>query len=176
VAQDSLSYWLSDTTESGRHWRSILLFGSNTATYKFALDGALLEVARSGNDQITLADLAVPFADKMCRHIELETRQATNPRSAFLNACRAYNSESIDRDELLGVTMNQGFRYVLDAFHRVVGDNVDPFYRIEGSGSTRKVILSGDLLAMDSRLTSLLDQELEARWRLVESVWTMGVP
>jgi len=118
----------------------------------------------------------VPFTDKMCRHIELETRQSTNPSSAFLNACRAYNSESIDRDELLGVTMNHGFRYVLDAFHRVVGDNVDPFYRIEGSGSTRKIILSGDLLAMDSRLTSLLDQELEARWRLVESAWTTGVP
>ena len=175
MAQDSLSYWLTDTTESGRRWRSILLFGSNTATYKFALGGALLEVARSGNDQITLADLAVPFTDKMCRHIELETREATNPSSAFLNACRAYNSNSIEHDELIAVTMSQGFRYVLDAFHRVVGVSVEPFYGIEGTGDRRKIILTTDLLSMDVRLTDLLDQELEARWRLVESAWTTGV-
>ena len=175
MAQDSLSYWLTDTTESGRRWRSILLFGSNTATYKFALGGALLDAARSGNDEIKLPDLAVLFADKMCRHIELEARQATNPSSAFLNACRAYNSNSIEHDELIAVTMSQGFRYVLDAFHRVVGVSVEPFYGIEGTGDRRTIMLSTDFLTMDVRLTDLLDQELEARWRLVESAWTTGV-
>ena len=111
----------------GRRWRAVLLFGSNTASYKFALGGALLELARSGQDEIKLEDLAVPFASRVCDHLKTEDRQAVNPGSTFLNACRDYNNESIELDELVSAVMNQGFRYVFDAFHRVDHEDVAHF-------------------------------------------------
>jgi 5-methylcytosine-specific restriction endonuclease McrA len=175
MLDNSLAYWLTDTSPSGRSWRSILLFGSNTATYKFALGSALLDVSSSGDDDLRLADLAIPFAEQMCRHIQLEDRQATNPNSAFLNACRDFNSGRMGQDQLVGITLNQGFRYVLDAFHRVKGSDVPRFFSIEGSGDARRVHLASEFLSMGSGLTDLLGKELEARWRLVESAWATGV-
>jgi hypothetical protein len=170
------SSWLADTTDLGRRWRAILLFGSNTASYKFALGGALLELARSGQDDIKLEDLAVPFASRVCEHLKTEDRQALNPDSTFLNACRDYNNESIELDELVSAVLNQGFRYVFDAFHRVDGEDVAPFFSLEGPGSNKKLILSPDLPREAPDHIDLLDRELESRWKLVEAAWAARVP
>ena len=51
------------------YWRAIILFGANTASYKFALAHALYDVADVNNDLITLDDLALPFASHICRPI-----------------------------------------------------------------------------------------------------------
>ncbi len=160
----------------GRRWRAVLLFGSNTASYKFALGGALLELARSGQDEIKLEDLAVPFAYRVCEHLKTEDRQALNPDSTFLNACRDYNNESIELDELVSAVLNQGFRYVFDAFHRVDGEDVAPFFSLEGPGSNKKLILSPDLPREAPDRIDLLDGELESRWKLVEAAWAARVP
>jgi 5-methylcytosine-specific restriction endonuclease McrA len=170
------SSWLADTTDLGRRWRAVLLFGSNTASYKFALGGALLELARSGQDEIKLEDLAVPFASRVCDHLKTEDRQAVNPGSTFLNACRDYNNESIELDELVSAVMNQGFRYVFDAFHRVDHEDVAPFFSLEGPGSNKKLILSPDLPGEAPDRIDLLDRELESRWKLVEAAWAARVP
>ena len=171
-----LSYWLSDTKATGRLWRSILLFGSNTAAYKFALGGALLEVASTGSESITVQDLAVLFAKRICDHLKVEDRQAINPSSSFLAACRQYNAEEIDQDALIGSTISQGFRYVFDAFHQVAGDDVPQrFFTVEGSGGNRVIHPTEQLLGIDNSAADVLEGEVEARWRLVEVAWSMGV-
>jgi len=43
------------------YWRSIILFGRNVASYKFALGKSRLELSPKGKEIITLDDLAVPF-------------------------------------------------------------------------------------------------------------------
>ena len=176
MPQHPLSHWLSDTNATGRLWRSILLFGSNTAAYKFALGGALLEVASAGTESVTVQDLAVPFAKRICDHLKVEDRQAINPSSSFLAACRQYNAEEIDQDALIGSTISQGFRYVFDAFHQVAGDDVPQrFFTVEGSGSSRVIHPTEQLLGINTSAASVLDGEVEARWRLVETAWAMGV-
>lgn len=42
------------------YWRSIILFGRNVASYKFALAKSLLELAPTGKSEITLEELAMP--------------------------------------------------------------------------------------------------------------------
>jgi len=43
------------------YWRSVILFGRNVASYKFALAKSLLEIAPTGKTEITLEELADPF-------------------------------------------------------------------------------------------------------------------
>ncbi len=51
------------------YYRGIILFGDNTATYKFALGKSLLELATNPNDLITLEDLAEPFSTHLVNHL-----------------------------------------------------------------------------------------------------------
>jgi 5-methylcytosine-specific restriction endonuclease McrA len=176
MAYHPLSYWLSDTNDTGRLWRSILLFGSNTASYKFALGGALLEVATAGSESIRVQDLAVPFAKRICDHLKIEDRQAINPSSSFLAACRQYNSGEIDLDTLVSSTISKGFRYVFDAFHQVAGEDVPQrFFILEGSGGNRVIHPTEQLLGINRSTSAVLEGEVEARWRLVETAWSIGV-
>jgi 5-methylcytosine-specific restriction endonuclease McrA len=176
MADHALSYWLSGTNDTGRLWRSILLFGSNTASYKFALGGALLEVATAGSKSIRVQDLALPFAKRICDHLKIEDRQAINPSSSFLAACRQYNSEDIDLDTLVSSTISIGFRYVFDAFHQVAGEDVPHrFFTVEGSGGNRVIHPTEQLLNINDSASAVLNGEVEARWRLVETAWSMGI-
>ena len=43
-------------------WRALILFGSNTATYKFAFNKSLLELVEQKTTRISPEDLAKPFA------------------------------------------------------------------------------------------------------------------
>ncbi len=61
------------------YWRSIILFGRNVASYKFALGKTLLELAARGETDPKLEDLAPPFAEHLCAHLHgigLETSVA----------------------------------------------------------------------------------------------------
>lgn len=44
------------------YWRSVVLFGRNVASYKFALAESLLEIAPTGKTTVDLEELAVPFS------------------------------------------------------------------------------------------------------------------
>ena len=44
------------------YWRAIILFGSNVASYKFALARSLLSLGDRAGELVRLEDLAVPFA------------------------------------------------------------------------------------------------------------------
>jgi hypothetical protein len=72
-------------------WRSIVLFGRNVATYKFALAKSLLEVARAEKTLVSFEELAEPFSRHVADHLRLVDKQATSPRSTFLDACRRFN-------------------------------------------------------------------------------------
>ena len=53
-------YEIEPTLEN--YWRSIILFGRNVASYKFALAKSLYDLKDSGESVITLDKLAFPFS------------------------------------------------------------------------------------------------------------------
>ena len=61
-------------------WRSIILLGQNTASYKFALAKTLLEL-NIDNDLVLLEDLALPYARNIAQHLAIEDKQATSATS-----------------------------------------------------------------------------------------------
>ena len=101
------------------YWRSIILFGRNAASYKFALAKSLLELSQKEKTSIDLEDLAQPFSRHICQHLEGAEVQGTSKTSKFLSGCKDYNEGVISRDELLDLTYRYGFENVIDAFHIV---------------------------------------------------------
>lgn len=160
------------------YWRSIILFGRNVASYKFALGHSLLELAANGESFISLDDLAAPFSAAIARHIAVVDKQTTSSRSAFLDAVRAFNRGDINKDELHAKTARRGFDNVIDAFH-VVGKGDVPirFFQDERrSGGTKGIRLTDDLHALVEGSQALnLAAEVEARWNLVERAWELNI-
>ena len=128
------------------YWRSIILFGRNVASYKFALGKSLLELAKQQKEIIPLQDLAIPFARHLCDHLKTVDKQATSGTSRFLDVCRKFNAQEIKEDELIDSTAKLGFNNVIDAFHIVHDGEIGiRFFTDERSGKERGIRLTGDI-------------------------------
>ncbi|MGZ8379036.1 MAG: HNH endonuclease [Gemmatirosa sp.] len=156
------------------HWRAVVLFGRNSATYKFALGEALLALAAEGHSEVALEELAVPYARALCRHLRDADRQGTASGSQFLSACRRHARGELAFDAVVETTRQLGFANVLNAFHRVGSNEVGVrFFDPRGHGG---LVLTDALLELaNSAHGPNLAAEVEARWRLVETAWNVGV-
>jgi len=162
------------TTED--YWRGIILFGRNVATYKFALAQSLLELRPQAGQLVRLEDLAVPFSSSLCAHLRLAQRQGTSPGSRFLDACRRANLGELTATQLIDETVRLGFKDVIGAFHVLGRDEIQqPFFLDErkSSGGIRITEAFSRLLA--GVQAQNLPSEADARWRLVETAWEVGV-
>ncbi len=103
------------------YWRSVILFGRNTSTYKFALARALEDLARDEKTEVTLDEIAIPFSRHMCEHLLEAPKQTTGRPGKFVETCSHFNLGAIDEQTLIDTTVSDGFSYVLHAFHNVNG-------------------------------------------------------
>jgi hypothetical protein len=156
--------------------RAIVLFGRNSACYKFALAKCLLTLAEEQKTFVTLEDLAPSFARHVCDHLKLSDKQGTAASSPFLKACRAYNAGGLPETDLIGQTLEHGFVNVIDAFH-IVGRGAIPKRFFVDDRKARKGITITDETMEVVRMFQgpSLPAEVEARWRLVETAWSMNI-
>lgn len=161
---------------TANQWRALVLFGRNVATYKFALGRALLQLAPHAPDLIALEDLALPFAEAICEHLKLTPKQATSSSSRFLDGCRAFNAGEITGDDLRSQTVRLGFNNVIDAFHRLGPTDLETRFFIDERATSGGIRLTDEfrVLRQTANATDLA-LENEARWRLVETAWDLGV-
>ncbi|WP_036487305.1 HNH endonuclease domain-containing protein [Myxosarcina sp. GI1] len=159
------------------YWRSIILYGNNVACYKFALGKALLEIAPTGKTFITLEELAEPFSRYITEHLKLAEKQTTSRSSSFLEACDRFNQSEISKDELIATTVRQGFENVIDAFHNVNKSELPVrFFTDERRSQNKGIALTDSLLELPELYQGQnLPQEVEARWRLVETAWKLKI-
>ncbi len=156
--------------------RGIILFGVNVASYKFALGKSLLELAAQGHEAIPLEDLAVPFSRHICKHLQEAPKQGTSQTSEFLNACRDYNNGTITEAALVDITRRRGFVNVIDAFHTVGGEPVPTrFFLDQRKTKTKGIVLTPAIHAVYSDTGDDITEEIESRWRLVETAWDLGI-
>ncbi|MFW3963822.1 HNH endonuclease domain-containing protein [Acinetobacter radioresistens] len=168
-------YEIEPTLEN--YWRSIILFGRNVASYKFAMAKSLYELKSGGNTVITLDQLAEPFSHHICEHLKLVDKQTTSASSKFLDFCRAFNANEIDQQTLIAKTVQYGFVNVIDAFHNVHGQELPKRFFIDARKTHQGIILTDEVFQLfeESGSHDLVD-ETEARWRLVETAWEMNLP
>lgn len=157
------------------YWRSIILFGQNSASYKFALAKSLLELSQRKEIYIRLEDLAEPFSRHICQHLEKSEIQGTSKTSTFLSACKDYNQGKISKEDLLDLTYRYGFENVIDAFHTVNSQETDIKFYEKDYGRNKKIILRDELFELAEEGKKDLLEETESRWRLVETAWKLGV-
>jgi hypothetical protein len=174
-----LEFIVSTPTDEN-YWRSIILFGRNVASYKFALSKSLLELGSQPNDLVKLEDLALPFAKHVCEHLLLSDKQATSKSSSFLNECRAYNKSSIagnpDTEKLREIAVRMGFNNVIDAFHVVNQQDIPTRFFLDERSQNKGIRLTDAFYRLiDSGHADILHRETESRWRLVETSWDLNM-
>jgi hypothetical protein len=157
-------------------WRSIILFGRNVATYKFALGKSLLELAEKETTFISLEDLAEPFSRHISEHIKMTDKQGTFSNSRFLDKIREFNNGECTKSALLSTTVSLGFNNVIDAFHIVGGGEVPRRFFMDERRSRNGIVITDDLLKLKESLQfTNLPLEVEARWKLVETAWSLNI-
>lgn len=158
------------------YWRGIILFGKNVASYKFALSKSLYELKVKSNDLVTLEDLAEPFSRHLCEHLVHSPKQITSSSSRFLDACNSFNAGQIDQSSLINVTTKLGFVNVIDAFHNVNNEEIADRFFLDERRSNKGIRLTENFFKLtETDQFQSFEYETEARWRLVEQGWRMGV-
>ena len=158
-------------------WRSIVLFGRNVASYKFALAAALLDLKPHAGDLVRVEELAVPFARHIRDHLIHADKQGTSKSSKFLDACRKANAGDLSQAELIETASRMGFVNVIDAFHVVGSGDVPRKFFLDERGSNNGIRITDSFSRlMEEAQASNLKSENEARWNLVETAWELNLP
>jgi hypothetical protein len=158
-------------------WRALILFGKNSATYKFAFAKSLLEIVNSETNKISLTDLSKPFSKNIIEHLKINDKQGNSKSSSFLNVCRSYIKGEISDNELWAKTEKLGFVNVVDAFQNLNGAQIpDIFYEKNYKSGNKEIVIKDNLLKLkESFHFQNFNQEVEARWNLVETAWNLNI-
>lgn len=158
------------------YWRSIILFGRNVASYKFALAKSLYELDKRPNDLIKMEELAEPFSRHLCVHLNQAPKQITSKSSKFINACNQFNQGASSKESLINTTVKLGFNNVIDAFHNVNGEEITERFFIDERKQSKSIRITENFFKLaESNQFSSFTNETEARWKLVEQGWIMGI-
>jgi hypothetical protein len=158
------------------YWRSVILFGRNVASYKFGLAESLLELATNAPNFIRLDELAVPFSRHVAEHLARVDKQATSSSSRFLEACRQFNRGELNKEALVRQTVSLGFQNVIDAFHIVNRAAIPMQFFVDERKQRGGIVVTDEFLKLTQTFQfANLPLETEARWRLVETAWDLGL-
>jgi hypothetical protein len=133
-------------------------------------------LAEKDNTFISLEDLAEPYARHLSEHLKLNDKQGTFSSSKFLNKVREFNRDECSRSDLIASTVSLGFNNVIDAFHIVGSGEVPQRFFIDERAERKGIVITDNLLQLKEHLQfSNFPLEVEARWRLVETAWSLSI-
>ena len=158
-------------------WRAIILFGKNSATYKFAFAKSLLNLVEKEKTRISLEELSMPFAKSIVEHIRKSDKQGSSVSSKFLNGCREFIKGKVSEEDLYSLTEKFGFVNVVDAFQNLNGGIIpNHFYEKDFKAGKKELVITDNLLKIKELFQYRnLEQEVEARWNLVETAWNLQI-
>jgi len=156
-------------------FRTILLFGRNVSTYKFAFCSALLN--HNAKDQLKYSDLRDDFLKELLKHYQINPKQYQGGANSVTNAFDGYIKSDKTKDDwnqLLKVAERNIYNNVFDAFQNVGGGTISKDYMLfEHDKLNRKLVLTDNLNSIleSPRLINSIKKENEARWKIVEEAW-----
>lgn len=156
-------------------WRGIILYGQNSASYKFALAESLLLLNPRAGQILKLEDLAPTFGKAIAAHLGDSPKQGTGKPGKFLQSVSTYNVDG-DLDALITATIVGGFQHVIDAFHNVGAGSVAHSFFIDERKTNKGIRITDEFakLAEGFQLPNIT-REVDSRWRLVETAWNLGI-
>ncbi len=161
--------------------------GANSRTYKFALGEALLQAAGEGRDDLTVAELAAPYAMALVRRAQrypqVSAKQelaASDFLSIAVEEAEASLAAGQPTQRLLEAAVTSMPAMVMQKFHNL-RDNGSAsstvghtFYEVRGRGKDRRVHLTPELRQVAAG-AAVLSDELDARWSIVETSFDAGI-
>ena len=157
--------------------RSVILFGRNVMSYKFALCDALLKLP--AKDTYKYEDILPHFIDSFLPHVEKYPKQGQSERlGKFTEAAIGHAKGELTREELDKIAASVVHQNVFTAFQMVGGAELkDEFGLFEWDKSSKVMTLKDDLLSImsEEKLKNLVIEENQSRWEIVEEAWKIGV-
>jgi hypothetical protein len=110
-------------------------------------------------------------------HLKKSDKQGNAGSSKFLEGCRNYINEKITKEDLYLLTEKYGFVNVVDTFQNVNGGIIpNPFYEKNYLQGKKEIVVTDNLLKIKELFQYRnLEQEVEARWNLVETAWNLQI-
>ena len=161
--------------------RSLLVFGKNVYSYKFPFCDALLRVTSSRKTFIKEEEIFEPFVDAILRHMKTHPKQYQGKKSSpsnFMVMLEGFNSGKVSRSDLMVEASKVIPNNVFDAFQNIGGGTLDNRFLFYTRDKNRKGFEIRDnllsLVESEEKKQTIIDEN-EARWRVVEEAWKIGV-
>ena len=162
---------MSLPNESLNCWLSIIQKGRVTSTYKMALGFAIARLVEKGKRQVSMGELAKLFFEIYLDRLEYGLPQTSNPDEPTVveQVISKFEKGYITMQQAIFAIEKDGFRYVLDAFHRLPeGESPVRFYQQTGSGITLTDAAYQVFLSPEK---DLVMREMDARWSEIEETY-----
>lgn len=156
--------------------RAVLVFGKNSATYKFALAKTLLELNPSS--EMKYGDIGQIFLKHLVEHHQICPHQHNRGETKLTRAIDDHLAGKLPWDRLFDVAEESIYNNVFDAFHKLGGGEIERSAALfEHDREHKKITLTDSLnsLQENEEVKSVLLAETEARWRVVEEAWRKNV-
>lgn len=157
------------------YWRLLTLYGLNTSTYKIALAQCLMNFSEKNMDTVSMQELSKEFFDLYLNRLNsgnhLPQLNHDTRLTVMEHAVMKYNNEILNYGEALEYVQNNAFNDVLPRFHNIDGRSIEnKFYE-----KTKKGLVLSDSVfkVFQDDDKKELQQELDARWSLLESAFSI---
>lgn len=163
-------YTKTDITPSST-LRTIILFGRNVSTYKFALANVLL--GSKAQSSFKYEELRDDFLKELYAHYLKNPNQYQGGSNSLTSAFDKYSKDS-DWEKLVPITERNIYNNVFDAFHNVGGSTIkEEFKLFEHDKESRRLVMTDNFIKIveNTNLSDQIAKENQSRWNIVEEAW-----
>jgi hypothetical protein len=179
IKKPEIQSFLDSEASALNTFRTLVLFGKNTATYKFAFCHALLK--HNPKSELYYHDLRDDFVRELVNHHQSNPNQFVRGDTQLTHAMNQYlasNQSQIHFDQLLEIADKSIYNNVFDAFQNVGGGTIDDQYKLfEHDKKNKKLILTDSVndILNNENLKTIVERENQSRWSIVEEAWRAGL-
>jgi len=167
---------MNDDFTTSDYWKALILYGLNQATYKIALGKTLLTLAERRENTVSWESLSDEFLSQYTKRLEAASpmpQQAMPGRLTVMERIVSKLSlEQISHHEAVVEVGQEAFKDVILRF-----DNLAGLSEVKGKFYTfdfgKTITLSDDLFRITDGSTVDLEDELGARWDLLEGAFAI---
>ncbi|EHE7894569.1 HNH endonuclease [Vibrio parahaemolyticus] len=158
-------------------FKGIVLFGLNAATYKMGLAQTLLIASRNQQNEINWGDLSQRYFDAYLNRLTNNPMpQQGNPNrlTKMERIVKEYQLGALSRNEAIQKVGETAFEDVVPRFQTIGTDKsivANRFYEIDMG---KRLILKDSLLGLTSTQIETLENEISARWGLLEGAFSIN--
>lgn len=159
------------------YWKAIILYGLNQATYKIALGKTLLQLAENGKETVEWDQLSKHFLDNYLDRLSAYSRpQQSNPKrlTVMERIVTGINQGIHSYEAAIELVGQNAFNDVIPRFQTIGTDTdiaANKFYHFDHG---KKLYIHDTVFDLNQNNRSELEDELDARWSLLEGAFTLG--